>query len=66
MIEEILVRVNSTYQYFKEDRKEIPKSFPFFPRPGVIMNPQLLKLPMSRTNFLSPKNVQSIKVRLYS
>ena len=33
--------------------------------PGFIINPHWLELPMSRTNFHSPKGVRAIKVRLY-
>ena len=31
-----------------------------------MINPQWLELPMSRTNFLGPKDVRAIEVRLYS
>ena len=30
-----------------------------------MINPQWLELPMSRTNFHGPKDVQAIEVRLY-
>ena len=30
-----------------------------------MINPQLLELPMSRTNFHDPKDVRAIEVRLY-
>ena len=31
-----------------------------------MINPQWLELPMSRTNFHGPKDVQAIEVRLYT
>ena len=32
---------------------------------GVMINPQWLELPMSRTNFHGPRDVRAIEVRLY-
>ena len=40
---------------------EIPKVSPF----GVLINPQWLELPTSRTNFHGPKDVRAIEVRLH-
>ena len=34
-------------------------------RPGALINPQWLELPMSRINFHSPKDVRAFEVRLY-
>ena len=38
----------------------------FASRPGAMINPQLLELPMSRTIFYGPKDVRTIEVRLYN
>ena len=51
-----------TYHNYIEDQKDIPELYPFPSRPGVMINPQWLELPMSRTNLHSPKDVQVIKV----
>ena len=50
---------------FIEDRKDFPKSFLFAFWSGTMINPQWLKLPMSRTNFYGPKNVWAIEDKLY-
>ena len=34
-------------------------------RPGALINPQWLELPMSRIHFHSPKDVRAFEVRLY-
>ena len=41
------------------------KLYPFDPWPGAMINSQLLKQPMSRTNFHGPKDVLAIEVRLH-
>ena len=38
--------------------------FPFWP--GVMINPQWLKLPIFPANFLGPKDVRAIEVRLFT
>ena len=48
-----------------EDRKEIAKLSSFVSWPGALINPQWLELPMSGTNFHSPKDVRTIEVRQY-
>ena len=50
---------------FIKYRKEIPKLSPAAFWPGAMTDPQLLELPMSRTNFHGPKDVRAIEVRLY-
>ena len=41
--------------------------YPFIAsRPGAMINPRWLELPLSRTNFHGPKGVRAIEVRLYS
>ena len=49
----------------KKKKKKIPELSPFSSWPSVMINPQLLELPISRTNFHGPKDVWAIKVRLY-
>ena len=39
------------YQYFTENRLDIPKLSSFASWPGAMINPHRLELPMSRTNF---------------
>ena len=51
--------------YFIEDWKDMSELSPFAPLPGAMINPQLLELPMSRTNFHGPKDVQAIEVQKY-
>ena len=48
------------------DRKYFPKLSPFASWPGAMIYPQWLEQPISRTNFLSPKDVRDIEVRLYN
>ena len=57
--------VHSTYNLFVENRKDFHKLSLFASWTGAMINPQWLELPMSRTNFYSPKDVQAIEVRLY-
>ena len=51
--------VHSAYQYYIEDRKYIPCLLSV-----VMINPQWLELPMSRTNLHGPKDVRVIEVFL--
>ena len=51
--------------FYLEERKNNPQLMPFVSWPGVMINPQLFKLPISRTNFHGPKDVRAIAVRLY-
>ena len=60
----VLVRVASTYHYFIEDGKDIPKLSPFASWPGIMINPQWLEL-LSKTKFHSPKDVLPIAIQLY-
>ena len=53
--------VHSTYHYLKKDRNNIPKLFPFASRPGALINPQWLELPMSRTSSLVPQMFELLK-----
>ena len=48
--------------YFMEAGKDIPKVSPFTSRSVVMINPQWLELPMSRTNFYGPKDVRVTEV----
>ena len=57
--------LNIPYSYFIQDRKYIPKLYPFVSSPGAMINPQWLELPISKTNFHGPKDVRAIEVRLY-
>ena len=57
--------VHSTYNYFIEDWKDIPELSPAASWPGAMINPQWLELPLSRTNFNSPKDLHVIEVWLY-
>ena len=57
--------VHSTYNYFIEDRKYIPTLFPFASWSGAMINPQWLKLLVSRTNVNVPKNVRATEIRPY-
>ena len=55
--------MHSSYHYFIEDQKYFPtKSSPFAARPGTMINPQWLELPMSRTNFHGSKDVPAFEV----
>ena len=54
--------VQTTYFNFEANRK-VDQTY-YASWPGSIINPQWLKLPLSRTNFHSPKGVRAIKVRL--
>ena len=45
--------------------ENITKLSPFASWPGVMINPQWLEPPISRTNFPGPKGVRAIEVRLY-
>ena len=44
---------------FVEDRKDTLKEFQFASRPGAMINPQWLELPVSRTNSHGPYNAFS-------
>ena len=57
----VLIKIVSTYQYFIEDRKHIPKLSSVASWPGAMNNPQRLELPLSGTNFHGPKNVEQLK-----
>ena len=57
--------MHSTYNHCVENRKDFPKLSLFASWTGVMINPQWLELPMSRTNFHGPKDVRAIEVRLY-
>ena len=57
--------VHSTYNYCVENRKDCPKRYLFAYWPCVMINPQWLELPISRTNFHGPKDVRATEVRLY-
>ena len=47
-------------------RSRISKRYPFLAsRPGAMINPHWLELPLSRANFHGPKGVRAIEVRLY-
>ena len=47
-----------------KSREKKTKLSPFAYLPGVIINPQWLELPISRTNVHSPKGVRAIEARL--
>ena len=47
-----------------EDKKTFPILSPFISWAGAMINPQGLKLPMSRINFYRPKDVRAIEVLL--
>ena len=51
-------------QSLLENQKDFHKLSLFASRPGAMINPQWLELPMSRTNFHGPKYVRAIEVRL--
>ena len=55
----------STYHYFIEGRKDISELPLFSSLPGAMINPQRLKLPLSRINLHGPKDVRAIEVGLY-
>ena len=57
--------MHSTCHYYTEDQKDLPKIYPFTSWPGIMINPQWLKLLMSRTDLHGPKDVQVIEVQLY-
>ena len=64
----LLESPHSTYNDCIEDRKKkkkTPNLSPFASWPCVLINPQWLELPISRTNFHGPNDVWAIKVRLY-
>ena len=62
----VLIRIaSSIYNHCVETRKDFPKLSLFASCIGAMINPQWLELPMSRTNFLGPKDVRAIEVRLY-
>ena len=46
---------------FIEDRKDIPKLFPFASWPDAMINPQWLELPIYRTNYHSPKMFEQLE-----
>ena len=46
-------------------KTKFPKLLTFASLPGAMINPQWLKLPISRTNFHGPKDVGAIEVWLY-
>ena len=56
--------VHSTY-YFIEGRKDIHKLSLFASRPGVMINPHWLELPVSRTDFQDPKDVWAIQKKVF-
>ena len=58
----ILIRIAS--QLCVENQKDFPILSLFASWPGTMINPQWLKLPISRTNFLGPEDVQANKVGL--
>ena len=42
------------------------KRYPYYAfRPGAVINPHWLELPLSRTNFHGPKGVRAYEVLLY-
>ena len=47
-----------------EDGNDIPKFSPYASWPGVLINPQWLELPISRTNFYGPNDDRAIEIRL--
>ena len=51
---------------FMKKIKKIPKLSLFASWPGIMINPQWLELPMSRTISYGPKDVRAIEIRLYS
>ena len=57
--------VHSAYNYCVENGKDFTKILLFAFWPGAMINPQWLELPISRTNFHSPKDVRVIEVWLY-
>ena len=63
LIEAILMSTLNILLLYKRS-KDIPKLYPFASWPGAMINPQRLKLSMSRTNLLGPKNVRVIEVWL--
>ena len=44
------------YHYFREGKKKNPYNIPICLLPGVTINSQWLKLPISRTNVYGPKD----------
>ena len=57
--------VHTAYNLCVEKRNYFPKLSLFATWPGATINPQWLKLPISRTNFHGPKDVRAIEVWLY-
>ena len=49
---------------FKKKKKKIPKLLLLASWPGTMINPQWLKLPISRAIFYAPKDVWDIEVWL--
>ena len=47
-----------------EDRKDFPKFSPFASRPGAMINPQWLELPISQTNFHGPLDARVFQVKV--
>ena len=63
--EAILMRTLNIQLLCRKSRKKIPKLSSFASRLGIIINPQWLEPPMSRTIYYGPKDVRAIEVRLY-
>ena len=56
--------MNTAY-YFLIEEKKISLNYPHL-APDLVLNPQWLERPMSRTNFHRPKDVRAIEDRLYT
>ena len=65
LIEAILMSTLNIQLLCRKSKKKIPKLSPFASWLGIIINPQWLEPPMSRTIFYGPKDVRAIEVRLY-
>ena len=63
LIEAILMSTHNIHVFIKV-RRDIPKSSPFVSRPGTMINPRWLELPISWTNFHGPKGVRGTEVVL--
>ena len=62
----VLIRIASSNEYTQHSiiLQKIPKLYQFFSWSGVMIDPQWLGLPMSKTNLYGPKDVRVIEVWL--
>ena len=63
LVEAILMRTLTIPLFYRRLKRRL-KSFSFASKPGAMINPQCLELPMSRTHFHGSKEIRAVEIRL--